>query len=320
MKNKKAKGNNVIIIIIILALAIGAYFYFNQPKTNVSGTTMQVYLYDSSGKLIDTKNTFSIVNNVPNVTFVSFGINVCNRDNLTLSFTTSSFTPATSIRPTNTLTISPNQCSSFLTSLLNISNPTYEGRTTSFCANVTSAAIINQRNTRTVTACLNLTILSDSVSNPINPTFNVTVTGGAGMPCIENWTCGAWSTCSSGTQTRVCTDANSCGTTGSKPIESQTCSGFIKGASCGTSGTINDYIVNGCTISIDANQDGNLETFTFQSGTSLNNLITIACSNWGTVGLSNSPEGLTLRYGWYGSSNRLFICREPANGLIVSLQ
>ncbi len=299
MKNKKAKGNNAIIIIIILALLIGGYFYFNQPKISATGTTMQVYMYDSNGKLIDTKNTFSIVNNVPNVTFVSFGINVCNKDNLTLSFTTSSFTPS-SIKPTNTLTISPNQCSSFLTGLLNISSPTYEGKTTNFCANVTSQAIPNQRNTRTVTACLSLTILSDSISNPINPNFNVTVTGGAGVPCVENWNCGAWSVCSSGTQTRVCTDSNSCGTTGSKPLESQSCSGFIKGASCGTG--FLGYSNSGCTVQVDVNGDNVLET----KGP-FYNLITGNCDSYGQVKLfTTTPEGFTLRYNT--NSGQLFIC------------
>jgi len=46
----------------------------------------------------------------------------------------------------------------------------------------------------------------------------------SGVPgCIESWTCGTWSTCSGGTQTRVCTDANNCGTTTTKPAEVQSC-------------------------------------------------------------------------------------------------
>ena len=41
--------------------------------------------------------------------------------------------------------------------------------------------------------------------------------------CRESWSCTAWSTCSGGTQTRTCTDANSCGTTNDRPALSQTC-------------------------------------------------------------------------------------------------
>ncbi len=41
--------------------------------------------------------------------------------------------------------------------------------------------------------------------------------------CTPNWSCGSWSSCSLGTQTRTCTDANSCGVTSGKPAESQSC-------------------------------------------------------------------------------------------------
>ncbi|MDO8667745.1 MAG: hypothetical protein Q7K35_01450 [bacterium] len=39
----------------------------------------------------------------------------------------------------------------------------------------------------------------------------------------ENWSCGNWSACSAGQQTRTCIDANSCGTTANKPTEAQDC-------------------------------------------------------------------------------------------------
>ena len=42
--------------------------------------------------------------------------------------------------------------------------------------------------------------------------------------CQESWSCGNWGDCSSlGTQTRTCTDTNSCGTTISKPVTTQSC-------------------------------------------------------------------------------------------------
>lgn len=46
---------------------------------------------------------------------------------------------------------------------------------------------------------------------------------GAKAVCLENWSCGTWGTCTAGSQTRTCTDANNCGTTASKPVTSQTC-------------------------------------------------------------------------------------------------
>jgi len=46
---------------------------------------------------------------------------------------------------------------------------------------------------------------------------------GAAITCTENWSCTAWSVCTAGTHTRTCTDSNNCGTTTSKPSESQSC-------------------------------------------------------------------------------------------------
>lgn len=42
--------------------------------------------------------------------------------------------------------------------------------------------------------------------------------------CTENWNCGDWNSCSEqGSQTRTCTDLNSCGTTKNKPVTTQSC-------------------------------------------------------------------------------------------------
>ena len=41
--------------------------------------------------------------------------------------------------------------------------------------------------------------------------------------CAENWTCGDWSICINGQETRTCTDSNNCGTTKNKPAEIQDC-------------------------------------------------------------------------------------------------
>jgi hypothetical protein len=45
----------------------------------------------------------------------------------------------------------------------------------------------------------------------------------SGTACTPNWSCTAWSTCPTGTQTRTCSDSNSCGATTGKPAESQSC-------------------------------------------------------------------------------------------------
>lgn len=45
----------------------------------------------------------------------------------------------------------------------------------------------------------------------------------AGGACIENWSCGSWGACTNGSQSRTCTDANTCGTTTNRPPLSQSC-------------------------------------------------------------------------------------------------
>src|SRR3989338_2160698 len=45
------------------------------------------------------------------------------------------------------------------------------------------------------------------------------VTLGAATTCTESWICAAWSACANSTQTRTCTDANSCGTTTNRRSE-----------------------------------------------------------------------------------------------------
>jgi len=48
---------------------------------------------------------------------------------------------------------------------------------------------------------------------------------GAAITCTESWSCSDWSTisCINGKKSRTCTDINDCGTTVSKPAESQLC-------------------------------------------------------------------------------------------------
>jgi hypothetical protein len=58
-----------------------------------------------------------------------------------------------------------------------------------------------------------------------------------GSTCTESWSCGAWTTCSAGLQTRSCTDSNACGTTAFKPAVSQSCStACTENWSCGAWG------------------------------------------------------------------------------------
>lgn len=74
----------------------------------------------------------------------------------------------------------------------------------------------------TVTAAVHL-----QASSPAKNTASDGTNRGAvqdASSCTESWSCGAWSSCSNGTQTRTCSDANACGTTVNRPPLSQSCS------------------------------------------------------------------------------------------------
>jgi len=47
--------------------------------------------------------------------------------------------------------------------------------------------------------------------------------GQALQSCLESWGCGNWNACQNNVQTRICTDANACGTIAQKPTERQGC-------------------------------------------------------------------------------------------------
>ena len=68
---------------------------------------------------------------------------------------------------------------------------------------------------------LNTTVYLEANSSKL---LRIDLAPGEGPPsCTEDWTCTGWSDCIDGTQTRICTDNNNCGTTLNKPSESQAC-------------------------------------------------------------------------------------------------
>ncbi|MDD5012433.1 MAG: hypothetical protein PHQ66_02190 [Candidatus Nanoarchaeia archaeon] len=71
--------------------------------------------------------------------------------------------------------------------------------------------------------------------------------------CVESWECTSWTACTNSTQSRVCTDANACGTKGSKPSEVQTCQDL----SCSGKGGKICTSTQNCTGSIVSSSNGN---------------------------------------------------------------
>ena len=81
--------------------------------------------------------------------------------------------------------------------------------------------------------------------------------------CVESWSCSDWSGCASGTQTRTCTDAHSCGTTVFKPAVTQTCTSSDLLVIFRTNVADGNYIYSspGSWIAVDCNKDGILEAY-----------------------------------------------------------
>lgn len=108
---------------------------------------------------------------------------------------------------------------------------------------------------------------------------------GPGGPtsCTESWTCGAFSTCSNGTQTRTCTDANACGTITSRPVLSQSCtSSCTESWTCGSWSTcINSSQSRTCT---DSNSCGT---------TTSRPALTQSCSSTGSLSCGSACTGCT---------------------------
>jgi hypothetical protein len=304
MKNKKAKkGNSLILILLLAIIGIGAYFYFTNQNTDQP--LLSVLMYDKNGNPINTNNQFSIVNSIPNVASIAFKIAPCNLDAIPLTFSISSFTSnptnslTTSLKPTNSITINPNSCGSFITPQLVVSS--YEGYNTRFCVDITTDEIANVRNSLTKNSCVDVNIISDSRGTATNPNYNITVitnTGGGSNICVENWQCGSWTTCSSGTQTRSCGDLNNCGTINNKPALSQSCTSsvnFAYSGNCALGFDLAGYARSGCIISVNTLGDGVIKTYTY-NGAGIFTTSNIAPQYWGNVLPFTATGNLVIVY------------------------
>ncbi len=101
---------------------------------------------------------------------------------------------------------------------------------------------------------IRLNSITDGVSNLYIKKINEEV-------CIENWDCEDWVNCSEfGTQSRVCTDLNDCGTIENKPLTSRTCT-YVE--PCDENWTCEDWgnCINGTKlrVCVDLNECGTIE-------------------------------------------------------------
>ncbi len=69
-----------------------------------------------------------------------------------------------------------------------------------------------------------LTAVARDAAGNSTTSASITFTVNNSAGCTESWTCGSWSACNAGSQSRTCTDANNCGTTTTRPVLTQSCS------------------------------------------------------------------------------------------------
>jgi hypothetical protein len=203
------------LIIIIFGL-IAFYVSGQNPHQFI-----ETKLYDSNQNLI--KNNLAIVEGQEGVAFVSFDVNIDNKDSVDLTFYLTSIVPnqLSSILPSNEITIKSGEIGTLSTGLIDVEQ--FVGNMQEFCITAKSKKIPALREESIETGCISL----DIQPNPLGA-FEVTVDSDAkessvNPGCTESWTCTSYSSCSSGLQTRSCTDSNNCGTNNNKPTTTQSC-------------------------------------------------------------------------------------------------
>ena len=87
------------------------------------------------------------------------------------------------------------------------------------------------------------------------------------VSCTPSWSCGSWSDCINGQQTRTCTDSNYCGVTTGKPATSQSCSTSL-------------------SKNVDLKVNGSDESLTVEKGTSVS--LSWSSANVGSCTASSS--------------------------------
>lgn len=240
-------GDSTFLIVVILLVAGGAFYIYSNSHPAAQEGVIGVIYYDQNNHVIN-PNTFSVVNGVTNVVSVAFNINARNTGTAALTCNLGSISPTAfnSAISKTTKNIGVGQTGTWTSALIPVAQ--FEGMSPTFSAQVNCSFALG-------TATVNLPVLTGSKVMSVSadtalPTGNFTVDlddtstpavcGDAvcngiettascpsdctlgGITCTS-WTYSAWSTCSSGTQTRTVLTSTPSGCTGN-PVLSQPCS------------------------------------------------------------------------------------------------
>jgi hypothetical protein len=217
MKNKSFIIISVIIGVLLISSVLAYFVFIKGHTTNLVEVNQ---LFDANGNPISTAQ--SVIGGIEGVKYITLKINVENKDTVTLNLKVKNSTSSiSSSMPTNVLSISAGQKSSWTTDLIDIEP--FERTTPNFCVTVESEKIPSLRESSFVSGCVSVKV-DPNPSGSFDVGLNSSIGEGTINPgCTESWTCSSFGTCTNSIQTRTCTDSNSCGTTTTKPAESQSC-------------------------------------------------------------------------------------------------
>ncbi len=131
--------------------------------------------------------------------------------------------------------------------------------------------------------------------------------------CTESWTCGDWSTCVNGTQSKTCEDINDCGR--AKSNESRNCIVPIENLTCSQKGGVICTSSQNCSINFINSSNGNkccLGNCTSQSQEMLNCGINIDCFIDASEDctLANLTNNLSINFlGWVQNQSAYYEIR-----------
>ena len=219
----KSKTQTKILVAIFLLSLLGVLFYFlvvrEQPKPFIEIDAF----YDANGNVIQ---GYSIIGSIQGVKYVTFRINVENKDNIPLNLRVTELTPRGlgDALPPQTLNVGSGQTGIWITGKIDIEP--YEGTIQDFCAVVESDKVFVLRGVNEVRGCIDLHIKPNPIANDSDFQVEIDSSVGEGTinpSCEENWICSLWSICIDSLQTRNCQDTNECETNLEKPIENRIC-------------------------------------------------------------------------------------------------
>lgn len=220
MKKQAKKILYVVIpIIIVLAVVAGAMYMYKDVLFEKS--MLVINYFDANGNKLSSGQQ-AVIGGVEGVKYITVTVNAKNTDKTDLDFIILDASPEikSALTLNSKLTALPDKTVSWTSGLIDITS--WVGTTKTVTVTLLATSPIRQPANKTASVAIKVD--PDPVS--LFDAELISSTGpssGTNPSCTEAWSCGAWNTCMSNSQTRTCTDSNNCGTTTTRPALTQSC-------------------------------------------------------------------------------------------------